>query len=749
MYYAHSLEDDPERTRWHQLPDHLLETATKADQFATPFGCGEAARIAGLLHDLGKYTPDFQRRLQGAAITVDHSTAGGAAILAETAGAPPGQRFMAELIAHAILGHHTGLPDRLGEGGLETRLDNHDASAVDPVWRDELKFELGALRPTKPPSPNFRGFNLSLLGRMIFSCLVDADFKDTEAFYAKQPGGAAPDREWPALADRLPDLRRRFDTHMADKRSTSSPINALRAEVLDHVRAKATLAPGLFTLNVPTGGGKTLASLGFALDHAALHGHRRIIYAIPFTSIIDQTAAIFRDLLGEDVLLEHHSAIEEERFKERSSRDKLRLAMEDWAAPVVVTTNVQLFESLFAARPSRCRKLHNIAGSIIILDEAQTLPLKFLIPCVRVIEELCETYGCSVVLCTATQPALDARHFSDAKHPLALKLEGRELAPDPPRLAAALKRCRIGRVGPMNNDDLVDALSGSDRGLVIVNSRKHAFDLYRAARAADLEGVIHLSTRQYAAHRREILAGVRQRLKDKRPCRLIATSLVEAGVDVDFPRVWRAEAGLDQIIQAAGRCNREGKNPTDASLVSVFQAPDYPPPREIAGLVEDFRRMADGHDDLASLAAIEAYFREVYWRKDVSGLDGAGILDLFKLNGRETAFSYRTCAERFRLIDSEMVPVIIAEAPKARQAVSNLRESNFSSGRLARELQPFLVQVPPKARQALIAGRHAQFEAPTLRGDQFVVLTKASFYQQDVGLVWEDVEYLSAEDSIF
>lgn len=749
MYYAHSLEDDASQERWHRLSDHLLSTAAQAAAFAEPFGCGEAARIAGLLHDLGKYTDAFQRRIRGENVRTDHSTAGGAAILAETAGAGPGHRIMAELIAHAILGHHAGLPDRLGTGGLSPRLDDHDASAVDPVWRGELAFQLGELAPTGRPSPTgFRDFRLSLLGRMIFSCLVDADFKDTETFYARQPDGQAPDRHWPTLADRLPDLRAQFDTYMANKASQSSSINALRGEILAHVRGKAKLAPGLFTLNVPTGGGKTLASLGFALDHAQHFGHRRIIYAIPFTSIIDQTAAIFRELLGEDVLLEHHSSIEEERFQERSSRDKLRLAMEDWAAPIVVTTNVQLFESLFAARPSRCRKLHNIAGSVIILDEAQTLPLKFLIPCVRAIDELCKTYGCTVVLCTATQPALDARHFSDAKHPLALQLTGRELAPDPPRLAAALKRCRIGRVGPMTNDELVEALAGSSQGLVIVNSRKHALDLYREAMAAELEGVVHLSTRQYAAHRRELLDDVRQRLKGRQPCRLIATSLVEAGVDVDFPRVWRAEAGLDQIIQAAGRCNREGENAADASLVSVFQAPDYPPPREIAGLVDDFRRMASEHDDLSSLAAIEAYFREVYWRKDRKGLDGENVLDLFKLNRKETAFSYRTCAERFRLIDSDMAPVIIAETPRAQEAVERLGLSNFSSGRLARDLQPFLVQVPPRARWALMGGGHADYEAPALRGDQFVVLKTASLYRRDVGLLWEDAGYLAMESAM-
>ena len=278
--------------------------------------------------------------------------------------------------------------------------------------------------------------------------------------------------------------------------------------MLAHVRGKAAEAPGLFTLTVPTGGGKTLTSLAFALDHARAHGMRRIVYAIPFTSVIDQTAGIFRDLFGDDVVLEHHSAIDEEKTNCRASRDKLRLAMEDWAAPVVVTTTVQLFESLFSARPSRCRKLHNIAGSVIVLDEAQTLPRHLLIPILRAIEELAANYGCTVVLCTATQPALGLREGFPG-----LPLDGRELAPDPAGLARELRRTRLEFAGPMDNAALVDALSREQQTLVIVNSRAHALDLYRDAVAAGLDGVLHLTTRHYAVHRRKILEDVRARLK--------------------------------------------------------------------------------------------------------------------------------------------------------------------------------------------------------------------------------------------
>ncbi len=757
MYFAHSVEGRSTED-WQPLSGHLTQVADLAAEFAAPLGLEKAARIAGLLHDLGKYTAAFQKRLSGGE-RVDHSTAGAWVLRDLVAGGKPSDRMMAEVIGYAILGHHAGLPDRIGDGSLSMRLDGFKPGALDGTWRNELAFDLAGLIPNIPPPPKeWRDFTLSFVGRMLFSCLVDADYRDTESFYDKFEGTER-DRVWPALPDILPDLIGKFDRAMADKAATSkdTAVNRLRGEILTHVRERAALKPGLFTLTVPTGGGKTLASLGFALDHAARNGHRRIIYAIPFTSIIDQTAKIFRDVLGEDVILEHHSAIEEEKFDQLARndkadrlerREKLRLAMEDWAAPIVVTTNVQLFESLFAARPSRCRKLHNIAKSIIILDEAQTLPRPLMIPCARAIDELARTYGCTIVLCTATQPALDECDLR-AGHPLGLKLQGRELAPDPARLARELKRVTVRRSGVMSNEDLITALADAPQGLVIVNSRRHALELYKQAKDAGLDGLVHLTTRQHATDRRAILATVRQSLIDETPCRVIATSLVEAGVDVDFPRVWRAEAGLDQIAQAAGRCNREGKRPINESIVTVFSAPDYPVPKQIRDLVGDMGRMANKHaDDLLSPDAIRDFFGEMIWRMD-DALDSKKIMQKFRLSGAETDFAYRSVAEAFRMIDSTMEPVIIADTDHAKDWVDKLRLKEISSGRIARELQSCVVQVPPQARRLLIANGHVAFVAPELRGDQFAVLKQgSSLYTAELGLIWENAEYLSIENSI-
>ena len=422
--------------------------------------------------------------------------------------------------------------------------------------------------------------------------------------------------------------------------------------------------------------------------------------------------------------------------------------MEDWAAPVVVTTNVQFFECLFASRTSAARKIHNIAGSVIILDEAQTLPRPLLAPCVRVLDELARNYGCSIVLCTATQPALDMRNFKSG-HGIGLKLEGRELAPDPQGLAAAFRRVTIRLAGPMNSEQLIEALGLVRQGLIIVNSRKHALALFEAGGAAGLDGLVHLTTRQCAAHRREILKTIRQRLKDEVSCRVIATSLVEAGVDLDFPRVWRAEAGLDQIAQAAGRCNREGRRLVEDSVVTVFAAPDFPPPPEIKALSGDMSRVLAKHaDDLLSPAAVADYFSEVYWRLGEERLDAKKILADFVLVKDGTNFSYRTVAEKFRMIESGMVPVIIQRGPAAETAVRNLGIPEIGSGQLARQLQTFVVQVPPRARERLITCGQVSFHRPDLRGDQFAVLDNMSLYKKDVGLKWEDAEYLSVEQSI-
>lgn len=756
MFFAHSI-DDHDRNAWQLLPAHLQAVSLLTASQAGKFGAERLGALIGLLHDLGKYAHEFQDYIDGRGRSPDHATAGAREILKLAAEAGPADRIAALIGAYCIAGHHSGLSDWSGDRALSDRLKK-ELPALDPAWQRELAPEANGLFPRnfKPHDDrNLHAFQLAMLGRALFSCLIDADRRDTESFYANNEGKPV-DREWPALATIADGLIARFNAHMTAIQATaggSSPISSLRSDILTHARGKAALPRGVFTLSVPTGGGKTLASLGFALDHAKTHGMERIVYGIPFTSIIDQTSEIFRGVLGKGVVLEHHSAIEDdhqdrmapEREGEPDIQRKLRLAMEDWAAPVVVTTNVQLFESLFASRTSRCRKLHRLVNSVIILDEAQTIPRPLLRPCVAALDELVRNYGCSVVLCTATQPMLAAPLFKGGFN---LSKE-RELAPDPKELAKKLQRVTLVHGGDVNDVALVEALACTEQGLVIVNSRKHALALYQTAQAAGLEGLVHLTTRQYAAHRREILAKVRQKLKDGSPCRLIATSLIEAGVDVDFPRGWRAEAGLDQIAQAAGRINREGRRLREESTLTVFHAPDNPSPPEIKSLSGDMARMMHKHDNLFSPAAIEDFFGEVYWRLSSQGLDAKSIFDDFKVGSGDVCFSYRTVAEKFRMIESGMVPVIIPGDDRAREAIAKLSIAQIPSGTIARELQTYIVQVPPKARQRLIDRGRVAFAIPELRLDQFAVLIDPGLYREDTGLLWDDAEYLSAEGLVW
>lgn len=729
--FAHSGTSS-DQSDWQTLEDHLAATSRRAAMNGEPLGLSETARIAGQWHDFGKNDPAFQRRLSGDPGRVDHSTAGAAELLSRAKGA---ERIPAELLAYAILGHHSGLPDAKGEGASMAQRIERFKGPIPPEVTAAAKVDFAPLLPevlSRLRQKENAGFDLSVAGRMVFSCLVDADFRDTEAYYERLERRPH-DREWPTLQDLLPGLRAGFDAHMA-RFFAETDLNRLRAEVLAYVRLKAALPPGLFTLTVPTGGGKTLASLGFALDHAAHYGHRRIIYAIPYTSIIDQTAATYRGLFG-DIVLEHHSNISIENG-EQHGRDKVRLAMEDWAAPIVVTTNVQLFESLFAARPAHCRKLHNIAGSVIVLDEAQALPRELLLPTLRMIDVLAARYGCSIVLCTATQPAFDSRQLKQG-----LVLEGRELAPDPFALAGRLRRARIVMGGVMDDVALVEALRATSQGMVIVNSRKHALELFQAAQAEGLDGAVHLTTRLYPTHRRQILAHIRERLKSGAPCQLIATSLIEAGVDLDFPRGWRAETGLDSVVQSAGRVNREGKRPLETSTLTVFEAPGQPLPRSLKPLIDATRSTARRFADLLHPDAVRDWFEQVYWTKGPERM-GQPMVDSFIFGRSGTDFPYRTTAEAYRMIDSPMVPVIVALQDEAKSAVDRLAVPEVPTGLIARQLQHFTVQVPEKAREIMRRCGKGEFMAPDLRGDQFFVLTDKTLYHPDTGLMWEHAEYM-------
>ncbi|MEM0955246.1 MAG: CRISPR-associated helicase Cas3' [Pseudomonadota bacterium] len=735
-FYAHSVTGADNKAEWQLLSNHLRAVGELASKKASLFGGSCLAQIAGLLHDLGKYTDEFQSRLEGNPIRVDHATHG--AVVAFERFGPLGL-----LLAYAIAGHHAGLANGRDNGErtcLQERLKKELPQLL-PVWEAEIALPQDSLEPEGFHPVQSRGcFQLAFLGRMLFSCLVDSDYLDTEAFYLfRENGTKGRDQTFPSLEA----LRAQLDQHLGGFRADSD-VNRVRAEILSHVRGQANQSPGLFSLNVPTGGGKTLASLAFALDHAITHGLRRVIFVIPFTSIVEQTAEVFREALGklgETAVLEHHSAFTGEGRSTGSpeSRDKLRLAMENWEAPIVVTTSVQFFESLYASRSSPCRKLHNIAGSVAILDEAQTLPLKLLIPCITAMDELALNYRTSIVLCTATQPALKAEEG------FVSGLENvRELAPDPNGLQRRLERVRVHYLGPISDEELLDELCASEQVLCIVNSRRHARSLYQGI--SSLPGARHLTTLMCAKHRSEALAEIRQRLKEGKPCRLIATSLIEAGVDVDFPTVFRAEAGVDSIAQAAGRCNREGKRPINQSNVYVFAvASDWPTPPDVEQFAGAARSVFRRYDKPLSLDAIRDYFRELYWIKGKEHL-GAGMLKMVE-DGRVDGIPYETLTKTFRMIDSHMLPVIIAYDPTAQKALNDLSWVE-SCGGISRRLQPYLVQLPERSFRSLRQTGAIQPVQEMKFGEQFMELANKDLYHCKYGLDWDDPSFISAEKSV-
>lgn len=757
IYYAHSAQDKfgnllPYK-HWQTLQSHLVNVGEMAAEFARIFGAQEIACQTGQLHDLGKYSEAFNHRLHGGP-PVDHATAG-AKIAVERWG-----NVIGKLMAFCIAGHHAGLANGNGEGDNRRTLKQRlalqfgtDIPALDNLWQQEIKLPQNLPASPLKADAHHPFFSYAFFTRMLYSCLVAADYLDTEAFYLKLENNAVERGGYPDLNTLqhnfnqfINDFRRRIAQAPAqtEAEKRNAALNHLRSEILDHAVEQAAQAQGLFTLTVPTGGGKTFTSMAFALEHAKWHGMRRVIYVIPFTSIIEQNAAEFRKAfgeLGEQAVLEHHSTFDDGKLQNESTKDKLRLASENWDAPIVVTTAVQFFESLFADRSSRCRKLHNIAGSVIILDEAQMLPLNLLLPIMQAIKELAQNYHCSVVMCTATQPAVQAengfyRGFENV----------REIAPKPTALFDKLRRTTVQHIGTQTDADLLAKLGEHPQMLVIVNNRRHARSLYDQAK--HLDGTFHLTTLMCAKHRSQKLDEIRGRLKNGEPCRVIATSLIEAGVDVDFPLVMRAEAGLDSVAQAAGRCNREGKRPSENSFVWIF-APEeqWKAPPELATQAAVMRLTADSFsDDLLSTQAVAAYFAELYQLKG-SELDNKKILKMHNDTGQSLDFPFQTIADKFRMIESHMQPLIIPFDVDAENLISSLHHADHIGG-LFRKLQPYTVQIPEKALAALYkAGRIEPINEKNF-GKQFYALIGLDLYDEVAGLSWEDTAFLKGESLV-
>jgi len=711
MYYAHSTKN-PDKSDWQLLRDHLTNVATISQEFAHDFNAGELAYTNGLLHDLGKYSPEFQRRLEGTAIHVDHSTAG-----ALEAG-KLFQKTYSLLFAYSISGHHGGLLNYgSSESGLCERLLKPDLPDYSFYHQEIVIPDQRTFHINLKSFPHNAGFSISFFTRMLYSCLVDADSLDTEKFSSPEKSSLREQYE------SFEVLGKKFEAYMQGKNSgaENSPINRERKKIFSQCIEAGSLPPGIFTLTVPTGGGKTLASMGFALEHLKTHDLKRIFYVIPYTSIIEQNAKVFRDIFGSRNVLEHHSNFDPAIVKNADGdpvSESLTLATENWDMPIVVTTNVQFFESLFSNKRSRCRKPHNLARSVIILDEAQMLPTGFLLPCLAALSELVRNYDATVVICTATQPKI--RELLDKD----LHIEEIMKSPSPEDLHKSLNRVCVKTIGSSLNDiELCDRLKKHRQVLCIVNTRTHAKKLYEALKESG--NCYHLSARMCPVHRRAKLEKIKSLLKDGEDCRVISTQLIEAGVDIDFPVVYRIMSGIDSIAQAAGRCNREGKLPTGD--VFIFKSLEkYGRATPWQNRVAEVGEMAlNASEDPLSLSVVKDYFGRLYHYED---LDAKRILLMVEERIGELAFPFEDIAADFQLIEEGTKDLIIPFDNDARSKIDNLRRSD-SPWRTARALQGYTVSIYPNEFRDL-----ERMNAVEIIDDRFNILKSCEDYSDETGL---------------
>ena len=656
-YLAHSPTDaHPEGQA---LKSHLENVSRLCEGFCVDFAAEIDGRLCGLYHDIGKYSLSFQRRLQGSRESVDHSSAG--ALLLFDKGNHPA--------AICIAGHHTGLADLGTKHDLADtfmgRINCARKGRIDDcsAWRHEIPDTIS----TKSTSGS--GLDIFFYTKMLFSALTDADWLDTEAYFQDRP----PFVSIPDLAA----LKEKLTAYIAPWWAAKSEINLRRCSILCASIQRGKEKPGLFTMTVPTGGGKTVSSMAFALHHAIEHGMKRIIYVIPYCSILEQTQDVFEEIFGKDNITAHYSGAD---FSSRDGQEEIRtFSAENWEAPIILTTAVQFFESVYSNKPGKNRKLHNITQSVLIFDEAQMLPVPFLRPCLAAICKLVEKYGCSAVLCTATQPAVETL-LSDylPNQPV------RELCPAPKETYQAFRRVRYVDDGDLSDEDLVRMLRDRRQVLCVVNSRRQAQLLYHMLNEGN--GCYHLSTMMTPYDRRRVLQEIKARLHEGQDCRVISTSLIEAGVDVDFPEVFRALAGLDSIIQSGGRCNREGKRPAETSLVHVFRT-EAKAPDMLEQNIGAAARILRDYEQIDSPEAIHSYFQFLFFLKGDRQLDSKEILR------HAGSLRFKTVSEAFKLIDGADDTIYVPVGP-GTELIQELRQRPYGPDRdLLRQLGPYGVNV--------------------------------------------------------
>lgn len=702
MYIGHKNEEEIQ-----YLKEHLLNTAELSRSYAKSFNAGDMAYVCGLLHDLGKYSVDFQKRIMGNGKKVDHSTAGAQVAV---------DRYnnLGKIFAYCISGHHGGILNAGSEidNGEEATLNGRLKKNVKDysAYKNEIILPENIVMP-KLKKENQVGFIFYTLIKMLYSCLVDADFSDTRDFM----NGYRLENNY----DTVDQLNQKFYNYIDSFKSKNSEINKKRTEILDICIEKSTWDRGMYTLTVPTGGGKTLSSMAFALSHAKKHNMDRIIYVIPYTSIIEQNAKVFKDILDDDNVLEHHSNFDF-NDNEDDIYNRQKISAENWDIPILLTTNVQFFESFFANKSSKTRKIHNMTNSVIILDEAQMLPIEYMKPCLSMISELVSNYKSTVILCSATQPSITKYLPSDIK--------SLEICNNTKEAYEFFKRTEIYNIGEISEQALILELSQNATFLCIVNTRKDALKVYdKLIEVAKDENIFYLSTLMCPLHRKETIQKIKELLKENKPCKVISTQLIEAGVDVDFPVVYRSMSGLDSIVQSAGRCNREGKQTVGKVFVFEPETGYGNLPNSIKRSIEITKAIFRNFDDVMNLEAIETYFRELYAIQE-------NALDLYEINKRieygksNLDFPFKDIADDFKLISNNTKPIIIPFDENSKKLIESLRYAENYNG-ILRKLQTYTVNVYDKEYNALFGSNKLEMIKPSV-----VILSDEAEYDIKKGL---------------
>lgn len=668
-YIAHLRSETDKKEQ--PLYEHIKNVAELSKKFSECLILSDYAEIIGMLHDIGKYSNRFQQRINGNdKIKVDHSTCG----------AQEAFKMKLLMAAFCIAGHHGGIPnigvrtDSENDPTLTGRLkrNTEDYSA----WINEVdrsKFKSIAEPFTKNRIP------YTFILRFLFSCLVDADYLDTENFMSN--GAVLRDS-----GEDLTYLLNLLNKHIEKWQNPSGKLNILRTQMLNEcIDVGKNCNEKLFTLTVPTGGGKTISSMAFALNYAVKHSKKRIIYVIPYTSIIEQNAEVFRKIFGMNNVLENHSNVDFDSL-DNETKIQMMLAAENWNSPIVVTTAVQFFESMFSNKPSKCRKIHNIADSVVIFDEAQMLPLDYLLPCATAIRQLAENYNSAVVLCTATQPNFQSILNLTEKNN---KLQLTEICKSAEKMADDFRRVNFKYEGKLEDDEIALELKQWNQVLCIVNKKAHAQKIYSMLGESDEN--FHLSTYMYPAHRQQVLDEIRKRLDENKPCRVVSTSLVEAGVDIDFPTVYRAISGIDSILQAGGRCNRENKRNSAESVVHIFNTDEvlsYQQTNTDAAMAV----IKKYGDKIYLPEAIKMYFDDLYYYRDIDKTHK--VFDKKDIIHCLTNLEFETVSQRFKMIENDTKALYIC-TDENKEEINQLRNGNYTK-ELFRSLQKYVVNLYEK-----------------------------------------------------